>query len=312
MPSTKNIFEYDYFLKVAALGQFPILKITEGEYSQIASSRQTLSAALNMEESYDLAIGNFLDLEKELLLLTAEKVVDHRFDYQRAYELTSTLNRRTVNFILSGKNYTELIASKASKCLGSNQQIEETVKLLTNKEYEASLDYRLMEALRNHVSHSGVAIHKVTNPDRWILDDQKQAKNLVFNIGIYALKSRLAENSKFKKNVLDELPNDIDIKKAVRSYMGAISNIHEEVRKLTKPTIDQARATVELYLAKYAEQNDGKASVVGAYSSALHASGQKPIMLLLEWDDVRIELEKKNHSITNIGKRYVSSSLCAE
>lgn len=46
-----------------------------------------------MEESYHLVIGNFLDLEKELLLLTAEKVVDHRFDYQRAYELTSTLNR---------------------------------------------------------------------------------------------------------------------------------------------------------------------------------------------------------------------------
>ncbi len=312
MPNTKKIFGHDYFLKVAALGQFPIVEITEDEYEKIANARQTLSAALNMEESYDLAIGNFLDLEKELLLLTVEKVVDHRFDYQRAYELTSTLNRRTVNFILSGKNYTELIASKASKCFGGDQQIEETVKLLTNKEYDASLDYRLMEALRNHVSHSGVAIHKVTNPDRWILDEHKQAQSLVFNIGIHALKSRLAENSKFKKAILDELPNDIDLKKAVRSYMGAISSIHEEVRKLTKPTIEQARATVEFYLAKYADQNNGKASSVGAYSSELHASGQKPIMLLLEWDDVRIELEKKNHSITNIGKRYVSSSLCAE
>ncbi len=312
MKSTENKvkFKYEYFLKIAALGKFPTVEINKNDYTNIAHARETLTAALNIEESYDLALGNFLDLEKELLMLTVEKVVDHRFDYHRAYDLNSSLNRRIVNFILSGKNYTELIASKASKCARDEAEIESALKKLTNKHYDENLDYRLMEALRNHVSHSGVAVHLVDNPDRWTVDENKQAQHLVFNIGIYALKARLAENSGFKKSVLNELPEKIDLKKAARSYMGAISNIQDEARKLVKTTINAARATITGHLEKYAALNDGNSFAVGAYSSTLHEAGAKPIMLLLEWDDVRIELERKNQSISNVEKRYVSSAIC--
>ncbi|WP_207238107.1 MULTISPECIES: hypothetical protein, partial [unclassified Pseudomonas] len=133
----------NYFLKVAALGKWPELEISEGEYTEIVNARSTLAAALSIEEKYDLVLGNFLDLEKELLMLTVEKVVDHRFDYGRAYAVTTSLNRRVVNFVLSGKNYTELIASKASKCVANGSEVEVLVKSLTSKHYDESLDYRL-------------------------------------------------------------------------------------------------------------------------------------------------------------------------
>jgi len=66
MKSTENKvkFKYEYFLKIAALGQFPIVEINKNDYTNIAHARETLTAALNIEESYDLALGNFLDLEK--------------------------------------------------------------------------------------------------------------------------------------------------------------------------------------------------------------------------------------------------------
>jgi plasmid maintenance system antidote protein VapI len=302
-------FKSDYFLKVAALGQFPEMEISENDYNEIVNARQTLTTALSIEEKYDLVLGNFLDLEKELLMLTVEKVVDHRFDYSRAYAVTSSLNRRVVNFVLSGKNYTELIASKASKCTGNDKEVEVSVKALTSKHYDESLDYRLMEALRNHLSHSGVAVHLVDNPDKWLLDDKKQATNLVFNIDIYALKSRLAENTGFKLSVLKELPDRIDLKKSTRSYLGAISSIQEEVRKITINTVENSRSVIEKHLKKYAELNSGSSFAVGAYSAASHKLGLKPVMLLLDWDDIRIELSEKNQSTSNMEKRYVSSAI---
>lgn len=298
-----------YFLKVAALGKWPELEISEGEYTEIANARSTLTAALSIEEKYDLVLGNFLDLEKELLMLTVEKIVDHRFDYGRAYAVTTSLNRRVVNFVLSGKNYTELIASKASKCVANGSEVEALVKSLTSKHYDESLDYRLMEALRNHVSHSGVAVHLVNNPDKWILNEKKQATNFVFNIEIYALKERLADNSGFKSSVLKELPDKVDLKKAVRAYVGAISSIQGEVRKIITNAVESARSIIEGHLKKYAEINNGESFAVGAYSAAAHKLGKKPVILLLEWDDVRIGLLEKNQSISNMEKRHVSSAL---
>ncbi|WP_259753452.1 hypothetical protein [Pseudomonas sp. GCEP-101] len=298
-----------HYLKIAALGKFPKLKITPIEYNSIIRAREILTAALEVEEKYDLVIGNFLDLEKELLNLTIEKVVDHRFDYSRAYTLTSTLNRRISNFILSGKNYTELIASKASKCTKNKEETENTITQLTNKHYDENLDYRLMEALRNHISHSGAAIHQIQNPDGWITNDKNEATHLVFNIGIYALKERLSSNAGFKAAVLKELPEKVDLKRASRHYIGAISNIQEEVRKITKPSIEDARATIEKFIDAYKEINNGEAFAVGAYQPGTIKENKKPIILLLDWDDVRIGLQKKNTSITNMEKRYVSSAI---
>lgn len=302
-------FKYDYFLKIAAIGKYPELEISENEFKEIISARRTLTAALSIEENYDLALGNFLDLEKELLMLTVEKIADHRFDYSRAYTVTTSLNRRMVNFVISGKNYTELISSKASKCASNSQEVGLEVTRLTNIHYQNNPDYRLMEALRNHVSHSGVAVHSVNNPDKWLLDENNKATSLVFNLSIYALKERLAENTKFKAAVLNELEEKTDLKKAARSYIGAISSIQEEVRKLTKETVSNARSTIERYLARYAEVNDGKFFPLGCYSAAAFKQKVKPTMLFLDWDDVRIGLVEKNQSISNMEKRYVSSEI---
>ncbi|MGE8499750.1 MAG: hypothetical protein ACN6O6_19785 [Pseudomonas sp.] len=297
------------FLRVAALGAWPKLEISEAEFSSIVKSRQILTAALSVEEKYDLVLGNFLDLEKELLMLTAEKIIDNRFDYARAYSLIASLNRRFVNFVLSGKSYTELIASKASKCVPGDSEVETKIQALTSKHYDESLDYRLMEALRNHVSHSGLAVHHVDNPDKWIFDENNRAETLVFNTDIYAIKDRLAENTGFKKSVLIELPEKIDLKKAARSYVGAISDIQDAVRNAINKSVDDARSIIESYIERYEDINGGKTFSIGAYSADAQAEGKGPVILFLNWDDVRVGLLEKNQSISNMDKRHVSSAL---
>ena len=302
-------FEHDYFLKLEGLGKYPELKISKDEYTEIIKAREILNAALSIEEKYDIVLGNFLDFEKELLALTLDKIVGHSFDYDRAYAVLSAMNRRTVNFLVSGKSYTKSIAKKASKCVSNSEEVEAEVTKMTNSHYDNNIDYRLMEALRNHVSHSGGCVHLVENPDRWTVDDDKQAKNLVFNTSIYALKKHLSENAGFKGPILRELPDKIDLKKAVRSYLGAISRLQEGVRNIISESVRSARAVIEDHKKKYADFNNGCAFAVGAYSAASHKLGEEPIMLILEWDDVRMNLIKKNQSLSNMEKRYMSTAI---
>ncbi|WP_448652388.1 hypothetical protein ACSHWC_02380 [Pseudomonas fluorescens] len=298
-----------YFLGASLHEMSPKMEISEEDYTGLVQARETLTAALNIEETYDLVLGNFLDFEKKVLLLTLNKIADHRFDYKKAYDVISSINRKLTNFVLAAKNYTELIDSMASKATNNKEGVKDAVKAIREKHYGENLDYRFMEKLRNHLSHFGGAVHSVHNPDKWILDESKQAKNLVYNIGVHALKSSLAANDAFNKTVLKELPDKIDLKKAARSYMGAVSSIQVQVRNLTKTTVEEARSLIEAKLESYGNENDGDVFLVGAYSNKAYESDEEPIMLFLEWDDVRVELIKINQSITNMEKRHVTSAI---
>lgn len=298
-----------YFLRQGFIGKIPVLEISESDYETIVRSRGILSAALTIEEKYDLVLGNFIDFERETVLITMDGMTDNSFGYDRAYTILSTLNRKVSNFIYVGKNYTELISSRTSKCVADDDEVASKVQKLTSNLYDTSFEYRFAEALRGHITHYADAVHSVTSPARWSMDKARRADEIEFNIGVYSTKIRLKENTKFKKSVLNEAGEKIDLKQVTRKYMGSISKIQSEVRELVKDSVEKARETIESYTKKYAEINDGDSFGLAAYSSTAIASGATPLSLSLEWDDIRIKLENRNQSIANMDKRFVTSAL---
>lgn len=302
----------EFYLKVAAIGPSPILRISEADYNAILEAKRILSVALSIEEKYDLALCNFLEFEKELLSLAADNMVKVELDYNRLYLVRSSLNRKMVNFLNSGRMYTEQISSQASRCVSSGLDIFEMLEHLKREIYDQSLNYRAMEALRNHVIHSGVAVHVLSLPSYWTLEEDKDDKELVFNIDIFSDKSILADNPKFKRKVLDAMPERFDLKRAARSYMGSISRLNDEARRVVRSSVDESRATIEYHLDEYKKVNKGKAFAVGAYNYPIpqkRGALKKPVTLMLDWDDVRRQLLDKNDSITNMGKRYITNEI---
>lgn len=299
-----------YFLGTITLDTHVKLEIKENDYLELITAKSILANALNIEEKYDVALCNYLEFEKEQLTLTLENLVNSvHHDYYRTYEVLSTLNRRLVNFLSTGRKYTELIAGLASQHSTNRSEANASITDLLRKHYDECLDYRTMEALRNHANHSGLAVHTVTTPSKWSVDENNDADSLVFNLEIYAEKKTLAENKGFKKSVLKELPEKFDLKKGARSYIGAISNIHEEARKLTSRTINSARATIETALKNYGELNNGDSFAIGAYRVRPNEPMDPPVMIILNWDDVRIRLLKKNISISNMTRRYITTAI---
>lgn len=302
--------EAKYYLGSVTLEKTNALVIEWSEYARLIDAKRILSEALNIEEKYDVALCNYMEFEKEQLTITLDNLVNSiHYDYNRTYEVLSTLNRRLVNFLSTGKKYTDLVAGLAAKCSINSAETEISIGALLSKHYDDCLDYRAMEVLRNHVNHSGLAVHTVSAPSKWTIDDNKKADQLVFNLEIYAEKKTLAENSKFNKKILKELPDKFDLKKAARSYIGAISHVHEEVRKTIRGNVDGARNTIEEYLKKHSDLNDGASFPVGAFIERPNTPVDSPTMIILDWDNVRVGLAKKNLSISNMTRRHISSAL---
>ena len=300
-----------YFLKIAALGKFPVVPLSEIDYYAIKNSRLVLNAALAIEEKYDLVISNFLDLEKELLSIAVEHSVRGDLDYTHIYSIRSSLNRRLVNLLTSGRMYLEQVGSDAADCVEDKAEIKREITDLKSNQYDSCLDYRGMEALRNHVQHSGTAVHSISLPSSRNKPEAGGFSRVEFNVDMFAIKSALSENTKFKSSVLEEMPEEFDLKKAARSYVGAISMIQKNVRAFINPRVTSSRLVLEGHISVYKEVNLGSALALGAYEGDLEKieTVSRPVMVMLDWDDVRVSLSEKNGSLYNMVERYTTSKI---
>lgn len=101
----------------------------------------------------------------------------------------------------------------------------------------------------------------------------------------------------------------IDLKVTIRNYIEGISNIHAEIRKLITNSIETSRNKIEEIHTSFNDLNtkercDSLRAVMKEDNKQIES-----IPLLLEWDDVRKSLQKKNERLINLSKRYVTGKI---
>jgi hypothetical protein len=213
-----------YILRIYALGPYPELEISEGEYREYESAHEVLSSCLAMEEKYEILISNYLDLEKELLAATAEYMVRHEFGYTTLFDLRLRLNIRLVNVLTSAKLYIDQLGQHVRDCLPECSDAVDAVKALFSSKYDAYKEYRFMEALRNYAQHRGIPVHSTSVGGRWT--SLEESGSLEYSLEFGSLSRLLKEDPRFKKTVLEELPEQVDLKAATRQYVEAIGDVH--------------------------------------------------------------------------------------
>jgi len=209
----------NFYLQTAYLSRPPALEITESEYQILKKSSLVLNAAFSFEENYDLLIGNYLEFETTALSLAATSVARQLTEYQELFELKAEVNRRAVNFLSSARLFVDQLPQRINLC-GMNA---EDASNLLRTEYDSSFEYRFMEALRNHVQHSGSAIHGFSVDTNHMQADV--SSKIVSSTIVYTEKRYLIIDSKFKKSVLDECPDKVDALKATRRYLESLSAV---------------------------------------------------------------------------------------
>ena len=291
------------------LGSTVALKIDEPEFEKLKHSREVLLSAKAIEEKYDLLVSNFLDLEKEILSQLAQQMVFIQDSYQHFYEIKSVLSRRVVNLLTSTRLYYDQIEKHVRTCMKDEKQFGKEAKGYFSEEYDNYFEYRFMEALRNHVQHYGLAVHSLSLPSRWIGEGEQE--EMINQLKIYSTKDELSQNKDFKQIVFREMPEKVELVKAIRIYVGCLSNVHKRVRELINSNVSLSRTDIEEVIHRYKEANAGDALGIYAYMVETDDPTATPVEklpLLLDWDNVRLNLIEKNRSFPNISRWHVSGS----
>jgi len=292
-----------YILSIGAIGQYPKVEIDQERFEQLKASRPVLSHALAIEEKYEIIISNFLELEREATNASISKMVRNQLEYKDFFDVRLALNIRLVNLLTAVRLYTDQLSSHICSCTSSDENIKTEIKKLFSTEYDASSEYRFMEALRNHVQHSGIPVHRISTGSKWIdLDDGLLEYSLYFG----AQKQELILDKGFKKKVLNEMPDEVNLRAATRNYIEAISRIHKHAREKIEEVVKSSRLYLERAIRDYKVVYEKEPIGLYAYEYQREEKTDE-VPIITKWDDVRRELEKRNRELVNLRKRYVSS-----
>lgn len=292
-----------YFLRIAALGKFPELEIDQTRFEELKASCQILLHALAIEEKYEIIISNFLEVEREATNASVSEMVRNQIEYKDFFDIRMALNIRLVNLLTAVRLCTDQLSSHICACIPLDDNLKAEVKAFFSTEYDASFEYRFMEALRNHVQHSGIPVHRISTGSKWTeLEDGLIEYSLYFG----AQKKELSGDDSFKKLVLVEMPDEVNLRSAVRTYIESISRIHKQAREKIKLIVDSARMSLDRaikdYMVRYGKEP------VGLYAYEYQGKEKvNEVLVLTKWDDIRIKLVKRNSELVNLRKRYVTS-----
>lgn len=292
----------DYYLQPAFLSAPSPLGIARDEYHALIDARLILNAVFSFEENYDLLIGNYLELENSVLSLSASTMVRQNREYGDMFEINAEMNRRAVNFLSSVKLFVDQILQRVRICGGR----QDDVKTQMSKQYDSIFEYRFMEALRNHVQHSGSAVHGLSVGGEWWPKNKKNKQ--IFALKVFTQKRLLALDSQFKSSVLKECPEQVDFMRSARLYLQSLSLVHDFAREKIRDNVKAARNKFESAIEQYQVFSGQLPIGLTAYST-LDNEKTKSVSILVDWDDVRLKLEKRNRSLRNLSNSIISSEI---
>lgn len=140
-----------------------VVEITNVEFNALVASRKILTDALGFEQRFELLLGNYLDFEVGATRLSLESVagMDYRSYLPGAKALLEG-NRLLMNVMTASRTYVDQV-KQDFKGVAPEPGFGVAACQLFSAQFDASFDYRFMEALRNHAQHRGMPAHVMTH-----------------------------------------------------------------------------------------------------------------------------------------------------
>lgn len=302
-----------YALTIWTIGPRIDVDIPKNIFDQLNQSRICLNNCLAIEEKYELLLSNHIELEKECLNISFQNMVTNSDGYEDFFEIRTSLNRRVINLLTTTKLYTDQIQQHIKACFLDHVQIINQVKQMFNAEYDSYFEFQFMEALRNYAQHRGLAVHSTSQSAKKV--EVNGTTHSAYNVSAFTHKSEVEFSSKFKKSVSKKMPDKVDIINASRIYVESITKIHCFIRQKMNPLAEQSRSFITSHIDNYTKETNSSSLglTVISYTPNKENAQLKDVIdkfpLFLDWDNVRLKLIKKNGSLINLSKRYVTSRI---
>ncbi len=196
----------------------------------------------DVEESYDVIIGNYLAYEQLVMSLAARQMLQAEASTAEFLEARRDCHRALANVLTAATAFRDKSLSGLSALSGENSEDLASHRRALSAAYERWLGYRFMESLRNHAQHhgvcvSGVAIRRTAAPEM----------GLLVRVEPYIELAMLRASPKFKKRLLPELApladgpqGVIGLTALVREYIAGLSIAMGALRQRFKAREDAA------------------------------------------------------------------------
>jgi hypothetical protein len=280
------------------------LLLSVDEFNAIKQAKEYLGHLLKLTESYRIVFESYRNVE--LSKFTAE--LDHLLYGMSDYiDITNTrvfLNSPISGYLSSSRHYLYVIQTtlKYLSLEGFNQYKE-----VSHRFYDSNLEYRFIEALRNHVQHFQLPIDTIRFHNFKELENYES--ELVTCISVLASKQNLSKNKDFKKEVLNELPNEIEIVGSIRVHMEGMWHIQKSIHPFLATISKDQRNIINALFDKF-EKETGDFSI-GLNVIEIGSDGviTNEFNVTTEWEEARLLSLDKLGNLANLRKRYITGKI---
>jgi hypothetical protein len=234
-----------YYLGKLALGSSQWFPIEPSHYTTIREHKSHLIRALEIEERFDILLGNFRELEEDILTMALRHAVIPAQQTTDWNAQRRKINRRLANLLSSARLYLDHLRHDAKAILGEDSvEYTELIKGIS-AHFDESFSYRLMEALRNHVQHRGLAAPSFSVNHQ--LTEARPGAEVACTVTPQMMKRYLLADSKLTAKIRSEieaLSDATDLKPHVRQYVSRLNQINNKVRVLIAEQCPPWEATI--------------------------------------------------------------------
>jgi hypothetical protein len=297
-----------YKLTRNALGVGQFIELTVDEYESIVLAKRRLIAALELEETFDLLLENFVEYERALFDSSLTSLLHRRLNWSAFREDRARLNRRIVNLLSSTRLYIDQSKRDVQIVDEASDSLDFLCGLLS-EQYDSHVEYRAMDALRNYVQHRGMAVGLLSFPGAWVKDERGQ-RLLRHATAIGLDIERVAEEPKIKASVRAELKalgKALDLTAFLRKYIECLGNVHEQLRKRLSSILSDSAQVLTAALKRAETKFDDDVGIVIIKQRGDEIAESHDLFHDIETR--RQELSFKNSIFANLSLRYVSGEV---
>lgn len=310
MPSAANLRRYahsvmNYEVICFSREGTQSFSISRSDFEEARQKKNLVVELLSLEERFNILLENYAEFERELLNLTLDEALSFGGEWNRFADQLHVVNRRLVNLLTTCKLYIDQLHHSLSELVGKDHAVTTSVEARKSEAYDNRFGYRVMEALRNHVQHRGLPVHRIKYQSKWN-DDRSLRRH---RTKIILEPQRLAEDPKFKKSVLREMQEKSDklnLKPLVRDYLSGIIAVHQHVREQLSDFRKRSDEDYKRIIATY--QSDGESgSAIKLRALDEGGSTDSEFSLFEDIIDRRHQLERKNRSFGDLTDLVITS-----
>lgn len=296
-----------YALRVMALGHSNLITLESSEYGKIKESREVLSLFAKFTENYRIVLDAYERVEDAIHQVSISNLLHGFGGYSESLQRRIHLNSALIGYLASARYFLDS-SDKILPKLISETKSEEFVAFRASI-YDNSKEYRFIEALRNYVQHRDLPIDSLKHNNFIEETDNREDSDLVTSISLLASREKLSSDNKFKREVLEGMPELIDIIQCLRAHMARLWSMHDRITKNHSDIASSARTEIEAQIERYKREIGGTVLGLHAVEATDSDEIEEKVPLLLDWDDARLESLKHIGNLARLQRWYVSGKI---